>query len=848
MLSLEVMRYAIVAIFLAYFSDLSAQEELLVHRLNQELASGVCSDLQFEVSSYYQNSKSKIQYLYAYPFIQGIRIANHQVQLVADEKGQLIHSHLLTCDWDDSQSEHLRGMEESLWQYIQSKEYDVDLSAYSAQLSQAKWEVENPSEILEEMQAEKVYYLTSTEVRDSDGSSSLQFSLRAAYEIHIRESSGNHWWNAIVSASDDEILQDQDLVLHCEFHHVKAPNHDCGHDHSENLQATIPNSYRVLPLYVESPSHGDFTLEVDPADLDVSPLGWHDDGTTSYTDTRGNNVDAYEDRDANNAPGYRPDGGADLEFDFSFDPNSPPINSEDAIITNLFYWNNLMHDVWYRYGFDEASGNFQEDNFGNGGIAGDYVRAEAQDGSGTNNANFSTPTDGGNPRMQMFLWTGVAQLEITNPSSSAGFYNYSAAGFGPSINSNISGNIILAYDANPDSSQACGAIVNSAEVNGNIALVDRGACFFETKVNNCEAAGAIAVIVCNNQPGAGTFGMGGVDTIPDPGIPSIMISYEDCQTIRMDLDNGLAGTIESESIAFDSDLDNGIICHEYGHGISIRLTGGAGTNSCLGSAEQMGEGWSDYFGLVMSQKPGHTHDLPRGIGTYVLGQDTLGSGIRPAEYCTDFAVNDFTYDDIDQVSQPHGVGFVWCTMIWDMTWALENHYGYEPDIFNDSSSAGNIVAYHLVMEGLRLQACNPGFVDGRDAILMADSILYNKEHECIIWNAFARRGLGFSADQGSANNRSDGAEAFDLPTGCDALSYEELFVIGPNPCDGDNLVIEDPITMDSTYRAKFLIESNATIGSGLDIIYQAGQSIELDTNFTVTTGALFEARIDPCQD
>ena len=53
--------------------------------------------------------------------------------------------------------------------------------------------------------------------------------------------------------------------------------------------------------------------------------------------------------------------------------------------------NNIMHDLWYQYGFDEASGNFQDTNYGKGGVGGDYVNADAQDGSGTNNANFGTP-------------------------------------------------------------------------------------------------------------------------------------------------------------------------------------------------------------------------------------------------------------------------------------------------------------------------------------------------------------------------------------------------------------------------------------------------------------------------
>ena len=74
-------------------------------------------------------------------------------------------------------------------------------------------------------------------------------------------------------------------------------------------------------------------------------------------------------------------------------------------MTNLFYWNNIVHDVQHRYGFTEAAGSFQVNNYGNGGLGNDSVRAEAQDGSGSNNANFMTPPDGSRPRMQMYTWT-----------------------------------------------------------------------------------------------------------------------------------------------------------------------------------------------------------------------------------------------------------------------------------------------------------------------------------------------------------------------------------------------------------------------------------------------------------
>ncbi len=60
-----------------------------------------------------------------------------------------------------------------------------------------------------------------------------------------------------------------------------------------------------------------------------------------------------------------------------------------GVVTQLFYLTNWYHDQLHQLGFDEAAGNFQNDTFGRGGAGNDRVLAEAQDGSGTNNANFS---------------------------------------------------------------------------------------------------------------------------------------------------------------------------------------------------------------------------------------------------------------------------------------------------------------------------------------------------------------------------------------------------------------------------------------------------------------------------
>ncbi len=183
------------------------------------------------------------------------------------------------------------------------------------------------------------------------------------------------------------------------------------------FDGTVADQYRVYAQPVESPTHTSplppadgRTLVVNPANSTASPFGWHDTNGVAgaeFTTTQGNNVEAYTDTDNNNSPdaGSSPSGGATLNFDFAINLSGAPSTYRPSAVTNLFYWNNIIHDVQYQYGFDEAAGNFQVNNYGRGGAGNDSVRAEAQDGGGTNNANFSTPADGSRPRMQMYIWT-----------------------------------------------------------------------------------------------------------------------------------------------------------------------------------------------------------------------------------------------------------------------------------------------------------------------------------------------------------------------------------------------------------------------------------------------------------
>ncbi|NRA00967.1 MAG: metalloprotease [Myxococcales bacterium] len=171
--------------------------------------------------------------------------------------------------------------------------------------------------------------------------------------------------------------------------------------------------YRVYERPSESPNHSTppapadgRVLVLDPEDPTASPAGWH---FTNNTNLRGNNVDAYQDIDGDDLPPEladppqpEPACEPDLTCDFPLDLNAPPANSIPAALANVFYWVNTVHDIQYKYGFDEAAGNFQADNFGRGGIAGDHLVAEIQDGTGNCDASFATPADGTSPRMQLF--------------------------------------------------------------------------------------------------------------------------------------------------------------------------------------------------------------------------------------------------------------------------------------------------------------------------------------------------------------------------------------------------------------------------------------------------------------
>jgi hypothetical protein len=231
-------------------------------------------------------------------------------------------------------------------------------------------------------------------------------------ETSIAEGTSSHVWGYVVSAKDGSLLLRQSLT------------HDADFSYRVWADAQPPHTPYIGPQGRGGIPHPTGTPNGFQPPFIAPDLITLQNGSISTNDawlapgaaeTLGNNVDAYADRSAPDGFGGLQDTRASTTAANTFDRVydvllAPAANSTQvqAAVTQLFYVNNWLHDWYYDAGFDEASGNAQADNYGRGGIEGDVLLVEAQDYSGTDNANMSTPADGSSPRMQMYVFTGTA--------------------------------------------------------------------------------------------------------------------------------------------------------------------------------------------------------------------------------------------------------------------------------------------------------------------------------------------------------------------------------------------------------------------------------------------------------
>ena len=137
-------------------------------------------------------------------------------------------------------------------------------------------------------------------------------------------------------------------------------------------------------------------------------------------------------------------------------------------------------------------------------------------------------------------------IRITAPAPVAGLYVAEEGDFTPSL-----GRVgpIRAQVVATSPADACDALLNTAALQGKIALIDRGTCYFVDKIRAAQNAGAIGVIMVNHLEGP-PIPMGAEGNTADIRIPAVMISKADGDRLRRELGRGVTATLgASESVS-----------------------------------------------------------------------------------------------------------------------------------------------------------------------------------------------------------------------------------------------------------------------------------------------------------
>jgi cytochrome c556 len=593
----------------------------------------------------------------------------------------------------------------------------------------------------------------------------------AEVEAHSVDFADRYAYGYLISADDGRVLFRKSLIEY------EAFNYRVYADATgifQPLDGPLGNGYAP---FVGTPGNGSAArvpAATNLVNLDHGPISTNDPWLpTGATETTGNNVDAYLDLFGTALPdgtvtsgqGFD-EGTTDLRastsgansFDYPYAPDTDPTTASQRqfAVVDLFYLNNWLHDWWYDSGFDEAAGNAQTSNYGRGGVEGDVLLAEAQDFSGRNNANMSTPPDGGSPRMQQYLFDGTAGALTLSPTGGTPYsVGVNTAAFGPST-FDVTADLIASDPLN-----GCTPFNNAAAVSGKIVLVNRGTCSFKTKTLNAQNAGAVGVILANNQPGVAP-GLGDDASITDTiTIGTLSVSVADGQTIRTDVGSTTvsAHLLREPAADVDSAVDAQIVAHEWFHYTSNRLVGDA-----LGLSGQqgrgMGEGWSDFSGMLLTVRPEDRSVMGNENyqGAYpqsIYSTSDAYFGIRRAPYSTDFAFFPLTFQHIEDGvplpttapiafgangasnSEVHNVGEIWANVLWEVYASLLNVPGRS---FLDAQS--RMKAY--VIAGLKMTPNMPTMLEARDGLLAA---IYASDADdfTLAAKAFAKRGMGVGA-------------------------------------------------------------------------------------------------------
>jgi MYXO-CTERM domain-containing protein len=622
-------------------------------------------------------------------------------------------------------------------------------------------------------------------------------------DVHHGDTDTSDVFGYVISAATGETLSRSNLTHDVAFNYRVWASTSAPHEPLDGPHAEFTPHPTGLPDNSSPPFIAPNLITMEG--FNTNPAGMPDPWlAAAATTTAGNNVDAYADLvapDGFNNGDVRASTTSANTFDRVYDTSlAPAVNNNQimASVTQLFYDINWLHDYYYDSGFDEASGNAQLSNFGRGGVANDRLLAQAQDYSGTNNANMSTPADGQAPRMQMYVWDGPAQTTLTIQPIGLSPANQ-PAGFGPAT-FNTTAQLILGQDGNmvnggnPDIYDGCQNLINN--VVGKIVLVNRGNCDFEEKVNNAENAGAVGVLITNNVS-SGLPGMGDSGQVP-PGavtIGSLGISQADGDTLKTGLMNQTLTVTMSRASSPNRDgtIDNGIVAHEWGHYLHMRLVP-CGTEQCGGQSE----GWGDFIALMLAIDSGENV----ASGTYaaaIYSTAILGDegyfGIRRFPYSRDKTKNGLTFKHVtNNVALPAGPTQPAAPENWEVhnsgeVWAQMLFQAYTELIINGGhtfAEARRRMADYIV-GGMKMAPANPTFTQQRDGIL-ATAAAADQSDFVLLAQGFADRGAGTCAVSPASNSTTGAGVVEDFTLSGEpslaSITVDDSIIT----CDGDGVL------------------------------------------------------------
>ncbi|MFG1994296.1 M36 family metallopeptidase [Actinoplanes sp. NPDC048988] len=209
----------------------------------------------------------------------------------------------------------------------------------------------------------------------------------------------------------------------------------------------------------------------------------------------------------------------------------------------------------------------------------------------------------------------------------------------------------------------------------------------------------------------------------------------------------IAGTFYAPCV--DGDYDMSVIAHEYGHAVTNRMI--AGPDGGLSSPQGMSESWSDQLAIEYLYEHGYQKTYT--VGEYVTSD--ANAGIRNYNMSRNPQLT-YASVDYDLVGlQVHASGELWSATNFDIRKAFMQRYGSGSPALQKScangrtpvtSCPGNRRWIQLVFDSFLLMANSANsMVDARDALLGADLVRFGGRNQDLLWNAFARRGLGQNA-------------------------------------------------------------------------------------------------------